>query len=115
MWARGVCAVPECLSTSMFGTPYRDSRSAVASPSGAAPTMRTGPSASIIRRSACRVSAGHQRGEVFGLQEGRWWWRAPVVQGLGALEDAWCPELVVDDAIHVRVILREVSGRILEI
>src|SRR5882757_4401165 len=61
------------------------------------------------------VCAGHQRGEIIGMDKRRRRWRAPVEQAPGTFEGFRSPQLVVHDAIHVRVVLGEIAGRISEV
>src|SRR5690348_8874009 len=67
------------------------------------------------RGSAGGVGAGHHGGEVVGMNERRRRGRPPGEQAPGALEVLGRPELVVDDAVHVAVVLAEVARRILEV
>src|SRR6266849_1341835 len=83
-------SVMVCLATAMVGAP-------------------------LLLQSAFAVDAGHERGEVVGGEKGRRWGRTPVEQALGALKCLRGPQLVVDDAVQVVVVLTEVAGRVLEI
>src|SRR5437588_8694007 len=116
MCARGEFAVPGYLGTVMALTPYSASSADAASPAGPAPTMRT--SVSMVgmakwpprarpgrveggkgsERSA-GMRGGHEGGEVVGLQERRWRWRAPVEQAPGALEVLGRPPRILGDAV----------------
>src|SRR5439155_22956265 len=58
------------------------------------------------------VCRRHQLGEVVGREKGRRHRRAPAVEALGAVPYARRPQLVIDDAVEVRVVLGEVAGRI---
>src|SRR6266571_3534691 len=62
-----------------------------------------------------RVTSGHQRGQVLGLNERRRGRRTPVVQAAGALDDRRFPQLVVQDDVQVGVVLREVAYRVLQV
>src|SRR5712675_1650077 len=71
--------------------------------------------APLLLQSAFAVDAGHEGGEVVGGEKGRRWGRTPVEQALGALKCLRGPQLVVDDAVQVGVVLTEVAGRVLEV
>jgi hypothetical protein len=58
------------------------------------------------------VRAGHECREVFGLEERGGWRRAPVVQAAHPVPDTGFPQLVIDDAVQVGVVLGEVPGRV---
>src|SRR6266516_1107283 len=62
-----------------------------------------------------RVTSGHQRGQVLGLNERRRGRRTPVVQAAGALDDRRFPQLIVQDDVQVGVVLREVADRVLQV
>src|ERR1017187_1331867 len=81
------------------------------SPAGCAGGRRCG----LSRGSVCAVRAGHERGEIVGAQERRWRRGSPGVQAARALEVFGCPQLVVDDAVHVAVVLTEVARRIFQV
>src|SRR5437867_475070 len=81
-------SVMVCLATAMVGVP-------------------------LLLQSAFAVDAGHERGEVVGGEKGRRWGRTPVEQALGALKCLRGPQLVVDDAVQVGVVLTEDAGRVL--
>src|SRR5689334_9811039 len=49
------------------------------------------------------------------MQEGGGRWRAPGKQSPRPLQILRGPELVVDDAVHVAVVLGEVARRVLEV
>src|SRR5213596_3320173 len=61
------------------------------------------------------VTGNHQVGQVLGLEERRGWRRPPLEQALRTFEDLRRPQGVLGDAVHVAVVLGEVSGRVLEI
>src|ERR1022692_1708155 len=69
------------------------------------------------RRSASAggVRAGHHGGQVVGVQEGRWRRRAPGEEPAGSFEVLLRPQLIVDDAVQIGVVLGEVAGRVLEV
>jgi uncharacterized protein len=73
----------------------------------------------LLRHATARLPGGvrscHQRGQVVGVQEGRRRGRAPGVKAAGALQVLRCPQLVIDDAVHVRVVLGEVARGVLEV
>src|SRR5256714_3802458 len=71
--------------------------------------------APLLLQSAFAVDAGHECGEVVWGEKGRRWGRTPVEQALGALKCLRGPQLVVDDAVQVGVVLTEVAGRVLEV
>src|SRR3954463_1032510 len=71
--------------------------------------------APLLLRSACAVDAGHERGEIVRGEKGRRWGRTPVEQALGALQCLRGPQLILDDAVQVGVVLAEVAGRVLEV
>src|SRR5262245_52706992 len=84
-------------------------------PTGPYPTIATSKHFPI-GPSAARVGHGHELGQVVGSEKRRRHRRTPAIEALHAvLPDPRLPELIVDDRIHVRVVLREVSGRIAEI
>src|SRR6266516_4860087 len=61
------------------------------------------------------VVSRHQRSQVLRLQE-RWRRRrAPVVQAAHAFHYGWLPQLVIDNAIQIGVVLGEIAGRILQV
>src|SRR6516165_10095361 len=62
-----------------------------------------------------RVRPRHQPGEIFGMQERRRRGRTPVEQAAGPLQGLRRPQLVVDDAVHVGVVLGEVARRVLQV
>src|SRR5712675_1266044 len=64
--------------------------------------------------SPCTVRAGHQGTQVFGRQERGRRRRSPIEQAPRTRMGFRGPQLVVDDAIHVGVVLAEVARRILE-
>src|SRR5271166_606763 len=61
------------------------------------------------------VRAGHQRGEVVRGQERGGRRRPPVVQASDTLPDLRLPQLIVDDAVQVGVVLGEVPRGILQV
>jgi 3-methylfumaryl-CoA hydratase len=68
-----------------------------------------------VRASAAAVGAGHQGGQVVRVQEGRRRGRSPGVQAPRAFQVLGGPQLVVDDAVHVAVVLAEAARRVLEV
>src|SRR6266566_6918124 len=62
-----------------------------------------------------RVTSGHQRGQVLGVNERRRGRRPPVVQAAGAFDDRRLPQLVIQDDVQVGVVLREVAHRVLQV
>src|SRR5216684_2374917 len=71
--------------------------------------------APLLLQSAFAVESGHEGGEVVGGEKGRRWRRTPVEQALGAFKCLGRPQVVVDDAVQVGVVLAEVAGRVLEV
>ena len=47
--------------------------------------------------------------------DGGGWWRTPVEQALGAVIGLGRPQVVVDDAVQVGVVLAKVAGGVLEV
>src|SRR5258706_13919991 len=71
-------------------------------------------------RARCRdvgllVGAGHELGEVIRGEERPGHRRSPAVEGPDVVKDLRLPELVVDDAVEIGVVLGEVARGVLEI
>jgi hypothetical protein len=78
-------------------------------PPGLSPAVGHRPELQLVTVSGGPVGAGHKGGEILGVQEGgrrRW---APGVQAAGAFQVFGRPQLVVDDAVHVAVVLAEAA------
>ena len=61
------------------------------------------------------MSSGHHRGEILWGEEGRRGRLTPRLQRVRCVPHAWFPERIVDDAVHVGVVLAEIAGGILQV
>src|SRR6266481_6013450 len=61
------------------------------------------------------MRSDHQLGEVVRGEKRSWHWRSPAIQRPDVVPDLGVPELVVDYAVHVGVVLAEVACGVFEV
>src|ERR1700739_4456874 len=61
------------------------------------------------------MRGGHQVGQIVRGEERSWHRRSPAIEGPDVVPYLRLPELVVDDAVHVGVVLAEVARGVFEI